>query len=383
MKLNRVDLHLNPGRLVFGPGAIGQLPGLLDAGIAYLIVTDPGLVSAGIAETVMTRLTAGGLSCHLFSGVQADPPVACVENGVEAAREAGCAGVIALGGGSAIDAAKCIALGIVDDTPLTAYADGAEITEAAPLYAVPTTAGTGSEATRGAVITDPDRRLKFTVRGPALLPKASILDPDLLAGLPPGIAAECGADALCHAVEAFVSRDANILTDLLAAEAITRIGRWLRPHAAHPGNAEAGLNMLLASHLAGQAFTNAGLGLVHAMAEPVGAAYHLSHGLACALYLTPVMAYNLPAAPEKFARIARLLGEETDGMPLHQAARLSVQTVAELFRDCGIPENLGEVGVSLQPTDEMVNEIMDAGCTGQNPRKAGQMAVMELLRAVA
>jgi alcohol dehydrogenase len=348
------------------------------------LVTDQGLVKAGVAEQVSQVLLQAKVPFEVFDQVLPDPPYTCVDQGVAKAKETGCEAVIALGGGSAIDAAKCIALGLVDSTPLRVFDDGQDVTKPiAPLYAIPTTAGTGSEVTRGAVISDTERKLKMSIRGEPMLPLASILDPELLSGLPSRIAAESGADALVHAVEAYITREANPISDSLAEAAIRMIGQNLRPFTADPGNTSAAQNMLLASCMAGQAFTNAGLGIVHSLAEPAGSHMHVPHGLCCAMYLPPVMEFNLIACPERFARIAELLGENIAGLPVHQTAKDAVMAVEELFADCGLPATFAEAGIEFELHDDMVDQVMTFSTTRANPRLASREDIVDLFNSVA
>ena len=376
--------HVSPGRIEFGPGSLARLPQLIDGSQRHLLVTDQGLVKAGMSRKVGQVLEDAGVEYAVYDQVVADPPTTCVDQGVALAKEKGCTAVIALGGGSPIDTAKCIALGLVDSTPLREFDDGLEVTRpVAPLYAIPTTAGTGSEATRGAVISDLERQLKMSVRGEPLLPLASILDPELLVNLPCHIAAECGADALVHAIEAYVSREANPISDALAEAAIRMIGQNLRPFTADPGNLDAGQNMLLGSCLAGQAFTNGGLGIVHSLAEPAGALLHLSHGLCCAMYLPPVMEFNLIAKPARFARIAELLDENAAGLAPHQAAKEAVMAVEELFNDCGLPATMSEAGVEFMLNDSMVDQVMGFSTTRANPRRASRKEIADLFNSIA
>ena len=384
MIINGFHRHVSPGRIEFGPGSLARLPQLIDQSQRHILVTDQGLVKAGMVQKVSQVLKDAGVEHVIFDEVLADPPTGCVDKGAALAKQTGCAAVIALGGGSSIDTAKCIALGLVDSTPLREFDDGLEVTSpVAPLYAVPTTAGTGSEATRVAVISDADRQLKMSVRGDPLLPLACVLDPELLINLPCRVAAESGADALVHAIEAYVTKAANPISDALAEAAIRMIGRNLRPFTADPGNLDAAQNMLLASCLAGQAFANAGLGVVHSLAEPAGAHMHLSHGLCCAMYLPPVMDFNLIARPARFARIAELLGENAMGLPEHQAAKESVMAVEELFSDCGLPATMTEAGKEFVLKDEMVDQVMGFSTTRANPRQVSREEMADLFASIA
>lgn len=371
MNAHQRYVHQSPGRLLIGPGSLNDLPAELDPGLKYIVMTDPGIAATGLADRVAEILSKAGVEAKVFSGVAADPPTECVEEALGFARAEGLGGIIALGGGSSIDAAKGLAVLLTKDESLRYYGDGNWVEgEVAPLYAIPTTAGTGSEVTRVAVITDPVKNEKMAIRGVHLCPKAAVLDPAMVAGLPPRIAAETGADALTHAVEAYVSLNSNPYTDALAVEAIRLVGLYLRRMTANPGDVEAASGMLLGSCLAGQAFTNAGLGLAHSMGEPLGAFFHVSHGLACALYLPVIMDFNTLAAPEKFATVAALLGQDIDGLADHQAAREAVFAVRELWSDIGLPLTFAEAGIDFKLHQQMVDDVPPQFSTTCNPRKA-------------
>jgi alcohol dehydrogenase class IV len=268
------------------------------------------------------------------------------------------------------------------DAPLREYGDG-KLVEGpiAPLYAIPTTAGTGSEVTRVAVITDPEKKEKMAIRGFHLAPLASALDPRMLSGIPPKIAAETGADALTHAIEAFVSRNANAITEVLSLAAIEKVGRHLVRFAADTADTEAAMQMLVASCLAGQAFTNAGLGLVHSMGEPLGSYYHVSHGLACALYLPTIMAFNLPAVPERFARIAQALGRPLEGRNPEEEGALAVAAVKDLFIDLKLPLTYADAGIEFKLLPKMVEDVFPQFSTTCNPRSADAGQIADLFNA--
>lgn len=375
-----VYTHLSPGRMVFGPGSLAQLPGLLDLSQRHLVVTDPGLVKAGVVEKVIAALEEGGVDFVIYDRTPADPPVEACEEAYALAKEKDCQAVIGLGGGSSIDAAKGVAARMAHpDVSLVEMGNGKDVTGSMPpLYAIPTTAGTGSEATRVAVITDSDAGVKMAIRGECLAPLAGILDPNLLTGLPSKIMAETGADALTHAVEAATSRMANAYTDSLAMAAIGMVGANLRQAVADPENDLAVGNMLMASCLAGQAFSNAGLGLAHSMAEPLGAAFHVSHGLGCAIFLPQIMNFNLIAAPDKFSRIAEALGEDLDGKPSHMTAQLAVDAVIELFLDVGVPLTYAQAGIDFELNDKMIDDVPGQYSSFCNPRRASRQQIAEL-----
>lgn len=373
--------HFSPGKLFVGPGSSTDLAREIPGSFVYLIVTDRGLRQAGVVARLSRILDQAKKRFHVFDAVAADPPIEVVASALETARQNGCNAVLALGGGSSLDAAKALAVRMKHDVSLREYGDGRPVKgPIAPLYAIPTTAGTGSEATRVAVITDAAKKEKMAIRGDHLTPLACALDPDMLVGIPARIAAETGIDALTHAIEAFVSRNANTLTDVLALGAIEKIGLHLRRFAQDTTNKNAALEMLVASCLAGQAFTNAGLGLVHSIGEVLGSRYHTSHGLSCALYLPATMAFNLPAASERFARIALALGENVKAMAPEEAGNRAVAAVRKLLVDLKIPLTYAEAGIDFEFSPEMVDGVLPQFSTTCNPRKADAENIASLFR---
>ncbi|MGD8564565.1 MAG: iron-containing alcohol dehydrogenase [Desulfarculaceae bacterium] len=374
--------HLSPGKLFMGPGSSAELARELPDNQTYLVVTDQGLSKTGMVERLSQTLEQAQRRFHVFDEVVPDPPVESVEDALEIAGQKGCTAVLGLGGGSSLDAAKALAIRMRYDAPLREYGDG-KLVEGpiAPLYAIPTTAGTGSEVTRVAVITDPEKKEKMAIRGFHLAPLASALDSQMLSGIPAKIAAETGADALTHAIEAFVSRNANAITEVLSLAAIEKVGRYLVRFAADTADTEAAMQMLVASCLAGQAFTNAGLGLVHSMGEPLGSYYHVSHGLACALYLPTIMAFNLPAAPERFARIAQALGRLVQGRNPEEDGALAVAAVKNLFIDLKLPLTYADAGIEFKLLPKMVEDVFPQFSTTCNPRSADADQIAELFNA--
>ncbi len=306
---------LLPTRVVFGDGcsrAAGEHAAGLGARRA-LLVTDAGVREAGAAEGVADALGRAGLDVTVFDRVDPNPRVASVRAGVDVAREAGCDVLVAVGGGSVIDTAKAIGLvltngGDVVDYDFTLDEPRPIERPSTPLVAVPTTAGTGSEVTFWAVVTDPERQEKLGVGGPLMAPAVALVDPELTLTLPPGPTAFTGLDALTHAVEALVATNAGPLSDLCARRAVALAAASLRRAVADGGDRAARRDMALASLLAGAAFTNADVGAVHCIAEVVGGLYDLPHGLVCALYLPPVVEFSAAAAPERYAAVAAALG---------------------------------------------------------------------------
>jgi alcohol dehydrogenase class IV len=377
----RVYQHWNPGKLIFGPNSLNQLTSELSLKEVPLIITDKGVLNAGILNKLTAVFDEAGIRYHVFDGIEPDPPFEIVEKAAAAYQENGCTLVIGLGGGSSIDGAKAVSLKVSQKGNLREYAMGKVIEGTiAPLYAIPTTAGTGSEVTGVAVITDRENTIKMVLRGMQLIPKTVILDPELLASIPPKVAAETGADALSHAVESYVSLNSNVITEAFALTAIRMISKYLRRMVADPGDIETAGQMLLASCIAGLSFSNAGLGLTHSLAHPLGAHFHVSHGLSCALYLPFVMDFNLPTCPEKYASIADAMGENVRQFSPYRAAKQAVFAVRELLADIGIPRTFLELGISFELNPKMVENALAAVPTGLNPRRADKDQISKLFK---
>ncbi|HSL96697.1 MAG TPA: iron-containing alcohol dehydrogenase, partial [Thermoleophilia bacterium] len=288
-------------------------------------------------------LGRAGLAVTVFDRVDPNPRVASVRAGADVARADGCDVLVAVGGGSVIDTAKAVGLvlangGDVVDYDFTLDEPRPIERPITPLVAVPTTAGTGSEVTFWAVVTDPERREKLGVGGPPMAPAVALVDPELTLTLPAGLTAFTGLDALTHAVEALAATNAGPLSDLCALRAVSLAATSLRHAVADGGDRAARRDMALASLLAGAAFTNADVGAVHCIAEVVGGLYDLPHGLVCALYLPPVVEFSAAAAPERYAAVAAALGAAGDaGDAAERAATLVAPALRRLARDLGVP----------------------------------------------
>lgn len=376
--------HWSPGKVIFGPNSLNELPNILGSADIPLVVTDKGVREAGILEKVADLLDGAGKKYHMFDGIVPTPPIQVIEEAAVAYRNHGCSSIIGLGGGSSIDGGKALSIRVSQEGSLREYGTGKRVEGLLPpIYAIPTTAGTGSEVTSNALISDDENRRKIIFRGePQLIPRVAILDPLLLSSIPSRIAAETGADALTHAIEAYVSLNSNALTDAMAISAIKLVGRYLRRMVANPEDVEAAGHMLLASFIAGLAFQNAGLGLAHALANPLDVyCYRISHALLCALYLPVVMEFNIPACPEKFISIAEAMGEDVHGLSINNAAKLSVSAVRDLFGAIGIPKTFSEIGIQFSLKAEMINSVLVSPATKVNPRRSDQGQIARLFEA--
>ena len=311
-------------------------------GTRALVVTDKGVRGAGLVEGVLDALDAAGLSTLVFDAVEPNPRDTTVVAARDLAAAEGCDVLVAVGGGSAIDAAKTVGLlltsrGEIADYDFTLDEPRPIECPITPLVAVPTTAGTGSEVTFWAVITDTERRDKLGLGGPLMAPQVALVDPALTLTLPPRLTAFTGLDALTHAVEASTTPAAGPLSDLFALRAIRLVATSLRRAVDDGKDRAARRDMSLASLLAGVAFTNADVGAVHCIAEVVGGLYDLPHGLICAMYLPTLTEYSLAAAPERYAAVAAALGADTGGLPAERAATAAVVALRGLVRSLGMP----------------------------------------------
>lgn len=365
-----VTYFQSPSRLVTGAGAVAQAgPEAARFGSTVLLVTGRGSSKkSGALDAVAASLANAGVDAVLFDRVPSDPDVPTVEDGAALAREKGCDVIVALGGGSPLDAAKGISLLLGNPGVITDYEFKQPEKAGPPIIAIPTTAGTGSEITRFTVITDTERTVKMLLQGPTLIPAVSILDPELTYSVPPDFTAATGMDALTHAAEAYLSTLSTPLTDIHALAAIRLIGRGLIPATLNGNNTEARERMLLGQMEAGYAFGNASVGLVHAMSRPLGAHFGVPHGKANALLLAPVMAYNRPAAPERFARMAEALGRNVTGLSLRDAGLAAVDALSTLFAETGLPARLSDYGVSEADLDKLTGDAAASGSCAFNPR---------------
>ncbi len=358
----------------FGAGAIRNLPNeVRRRGLAKaLIVTDKALVAAGAVKRVTDLMDAHQLHWALYDEVVPNPTIAVVQRGVEIFKRAEADYLIAIGGGSPQDTSK--AIGIIINNP--EFADVRSLEGFAPtrnpcvtLIAIPTTAGTAAEVTINYVITDEEKRRKFVCIDPHDIPKVAIIDAEMMASMPPALKAATGIDALTHAIEGYITRGAWKLTDMLHLNAIEIISQSLRDSV--KGDMQAVEQMALGQYVAGMGFSNVGLGLVHGMAHPLGAFYNVPHGVANAILLPRVMAWNADYTGEKYRDIARAMGVKgVDTLSLAQARQAAVEAVKQLCRDVGIPASLRDVGLNPDDVPALAQAALDDVCTGGNPREA-------------
>lgn len=371
--------------ILVGPGSSGRL-GQTIAGFGHgriLIVTDSIISRLGLLDDLTNALTAGGAEYVIFDAITPDAPIPLIEEGIEFYWEHGCDAIVAFGGGSSMDASKAIAAAVSNPgktlRELAGYFKGLQTP--VKIYAVPTTAGTGSEVTVAAVISDPENHTKLVIVDTRLVPKMAALDPCLMTGLPPHITAATGIDALTHAIEAFVGHWASPVTDDMALSAVGLIFDNLRVAYSDGKNLQAREKMALAATYAGFAFTRANVGYVHAIAHQFGGRYHTPHGLANAIMLPLVLKYSLPAITDRLALLAvrAKLGRENEGSDV--LAQKFIDAVEQLNLDLGIPTFLA----ALKESD--IPQLAEAACreahTGYPvPRYMSQAVCEDIIRQV-
>ncbi len=362
-----------PTRIRFGVDAINDLPALVKelGGSKVFLVVDPGLVKAGLVERITAPLAKAKIGFEIYDQIDPEPGLKLADNGLKLAKKAKCDCVVGAGGGSAMDVAKAVSILLTNGGKAEDYLGLGKIKKAGvPKIMIPTSAGTGAEVTFTAVFINEKTKSKGGMNGDPLYPEAAILDPALTVSLPQNITATTGVDALTHALEAFVSTQAHAISDMYALEAIDLISSNLVKAYAHGDNMEARSNMLLGSLLAGKALATAGVGLVHAMAYPLGGMFGIPHGLANAVLLPYVMAYNLIGNPGRFAMLAEVMGAKVDGLPEREAAEAGVEFVYRMNQDLGIPASLAELKIPAKKIPEMAKIALTVTRPVENnPRK--------------
>lgn len=369
-------------KIYFGDNALDHLCDLPYRKV--FVITDPFVVKSGMAELILSRLKKAGAETEVFDGVVPDPPISEISKGVEQMLAYGPDAVVAVGGGSAIDSAKSI-------REIGSRAQGGEVP---PLIAIPTTSGTGSEVTRFSVITDPDAGKKYPLVADELLPDEAILDAELVRTVPPGITADTGMDVLTHAMEAYVSSDANEFSSALAEKAVEICGAFLLRSYFDQGDTHARKKMHVASCLAGLAFNSASLGLNHGIAHTLGAHFHIPHGRANAIVLPHIIEFNsdinehsrsrkeyLPSV-RKYIQLAKLLG--LNNFNEITTVRALTNWVQFMLKEMNMPLSVAQCGVDrdsyFAKLDDMAESALADSCTATNPRRPSKEDVLRILK---
>ncbi len=366
----------------FGPGAVARLEGeLRQLGAERVaLLTDPGVARAGLVDRALAGVSA---QVAVFAEVEPEPPVTLVERAVAFIREHDAQAVIGLGGGSSMDTAKMAALMMGNTGAVSDYWGVDRVPHPGlPVIAIPTTAGTSSEISAAAVFVDPEAHTKKGVNCNLLLARVAILDPELTLGLPPALTASTGLDALTHAIEAYTSPRASLLTDGNAERGVQLIGQHLRRAYARGDDLEARTGMFAGCLFAGLALAEVNVGAVHGLAQALGGRHPVGHGLANALLLPYVMAYNRIACREKYARVAELLGEYLDGLSIDEASERAVEAVRRLTLELGIPQRLRDINVTRNILDEVAQSAIDTQqrVMANNPRTVSLDDARAILR---
>lgn len=360
-----------PTRNVFGEGAVEEAGDLMKSlgGKHAMIVTDAFLAKCGMADRLKGILEKAGVEATIFGGAEPNPTDKNVETGQSFFEEHHCDSIISLGGGSSHDCAKGIGLVCANGGKIHDY-EGIDKSsqQMVPLMAVNTTAGTASEITRFCIITDTSRHVKMAIVDWRVTPQISINDPELMKGMPASLTAATGMDALTHAIEAYVSTDANPLTDSSALMAITMITQYLPKATANGNYMIARDKMAYAQYMAGIAFNNASLGYVHAMAHQLGGMYNLPHGVCNAILLPYVSEFNMISNLNRYRDIAKAMGENIEGLSTTEAARKAITAIVQLSHQLEIPGNLKQLGVKPEDFSEMADNAMKDACALTNPR---------------
>lgn len=377
----------HPRRTWFGPGAISKIRDeaeFLGAGSA-LLFTDKGVRGAGVADMALAPLREAGVEVEIYDECPPEPAIGDLEDAFAPYKGRPFDLVVGVGGGSSMDMAKSIGVLLGNDGAPRDYL-GVELAPkpGVPTILAPTTSGTGAEATPNAIFSVPEEQVKLAIVSTHIIPFAAVVDPNLTLSAPPQVTSAAGVDALTHCLETYVARNATPLSEMYSLEGMRRIAGALRRVCADGSDLEARTDMSLGSYYGGVALAGAGAGAIHALAYPLGSRFHIPHGVSNSLMFSHVMRENYAAAPEKFARIAHILGAPTEGLPQEEAAALSVGAVERLCRDCGVPTRLAEVNVPAHAIPELAEAAFKLErLLSCNPRELALEDIERIYRAAA
>ena len=370
----------------FGPGAIKEIVGEINGRGCkkVMVVTDKDLLKFKVATKVTELLQSAKIDFEIYDNIKANPTIENVQEGVNFCKKCGADIIVAVGGGSAIDTSKAIAIIMTNPE----FADVRSLEGVAPtknkclpIIAVSTTSGTAAEVTINYVITDVEKNRKFVCVDPKDIPVVAIVDSEMSASMPPKLCAATGMDALVHAIEGYITKGAWELTDMVHLKAIEIISANLRRSV--KGDPKGREQMALGQYVAGMGFSNVGLGIDHSMAHPLSAVYDIPHGTACAILLAPVLKFNAPATGERYREIARAMGvANVDEMTQDEYRAAAIEAVAKLSADVGIPEKLSELGVKAQDIDFLAASALADACTPGNPRDVTKEEIAEIYRSI-
>ena len=374
-----------PTRIIYGKNSTAQVGAeIKKLGInSILITTDKGIKEAGILDPIVSSLDKENINYKIYDEVEADSGVLIVNEATKIAKNNNCDLIMGVGGGSSLDTAKAVAIMATNPGDNILDYAGLDKIKKDPLkiFAIPTTAGTGSEATIWSVISNKDKNIKSGVGSMKIMPDVAICDPLLTKSLPPHITAATGMDALTHAIESYVNTAAQPISEAMAEKSISLISNNLRQAVANGDNIEARDNLLMGSLLAALAFNETRLGIAHSISSPLGAYYPIAHGLANAILLPNVMEYNIIGNPDKYKKIAQLMGEDTTNLTEIDSAKKSVKAVLNLLKDIGLPTKLSDViDIKQDDLNKIVNESYQSGNNLVNPRKPTKEGLLKVIK---
>jgi len=370
MNIHRIFRYELPTAIEFGIGAVNHLADHIRrlGGTKALLVSDPGVQKAGVTERLTKVLDDGRIPCAIYNEIEPEPDIEGVMRGRDFSRAEGCDIVVGLGGGSALDTAKAIGLMMANSGHIRDYVGINKVPKkGSPVIAIPTTAGTGSELTVWSVLTDKRAKAKLSVGSIFNCPDLAVCDPELTVSLPAHITASTGMDALTHALESFVNKATQPISEGMSVQAMKLIARSLRTAVFQGENLQARYDMLMASLIAAMAFNATRLGLAHALAIPLGARFNIPHGTVNAILLPEVMNYNLKGNLSKFREVAQIFHMPVEGLSPVRAAEQAVIAIRELKQDIGIHQTLSDYGVTETDLDDIAREAMESGNVPVNP----------------
>lgn len=381
----KVGEFYTPRKIIFGSGGLSQV-GVESKRLGNKVLVVLGrnaMKKSGTLDRLTRLLKENNLEYTIYENIPSDPTVETVDTGASLARKGSCNLVIALGGGSVLDTGKAISAMVTNEGSVADYHEiegkGKKFQhKTLPFIAIPTTSGTGSEATRNAVITNTKLGLKKSIRDFWLIPEVALVDPELTLSLPPHITAICGGDALTQCIESYLGKKSQEITDALALHAIGLIGKSLVKAVKEGENLEARKDMAMAALLSGLCLSNSGLGAAHALSHPLGIYYKIPHGLSCAVLLPYVMEYNLPVVTKKLAKIAQSLGEDLSLLSETEAAQRAVEKIKEILSAIGIKKNLSEWEIKKEDFSQLINGAQ-GGSLNNNPRDTSDEDLIKLL----
>jgi alcohol dehydrogenase class IV len=383
--LSKIGEFYAPGKIIFGPGGLSQVGAEAKRlGSKVLVVLGRSAMrKSGALDRLIHLLKENNLEHIIYENIPSDPTLETVDTGTSFARKEICDLIIALGGGSVLDTGKAISAMVTNEGSVADYQEiegkGRKFkTKPIPFIAIPTTSGTGSEATKNAVITNTKLGLKKSIRDLCLIPEVALVDPELTLSLPPHITAICGGDALTQCIESYLGKKSQEITDALALHAIGLIGKSLVKAVKEGKNLEARKDIAIAALLSGLCLSNSGLGAAHALSHPLGVYYKIPHGLSCAVLLPYVMEYNLPVVTKKLVKIAQSLGEDISLLSETEAAQKAVEKIKEVLSQAGIKCNLSEWGIKEKDFSQLIKGAK-GGSLNNNPRDTSDEDLVELL----